>query len=187
MTRLLHDEECGNLSSQPAGGESETSPATTMKALILLLAAAAALPHASPNTSIRLSSSLIQQVATMQQVATALVVFGRDTVRAEVANTAESRGRGLMYRDAVPDGTGMLFVFDREAERSFWMQNTYVALDVAFIDANFRIVDIQQMEPETTDIHDGARPAMFALEVRQGWFAEKGIAVGDRCELIFSR
>ena len=80
----------------------------------------------------------------------------------------------------------MLFVFDREAERSFWMQNTYVALDVAFIDANFRIVDIQQMEPESTDIHHGARPAMFALEVRQGWFAEKDIAVGDRCELIFS-
>jgi uncharacterized membrane protein (UPF0127 family) len=42
------------------------------------------------------------------------------------------------------------------------------------------------MEPETTEIHDGARPAMFALEVRQGWFEEKGIGVGDRCELIFS-
>ena len=79
-----------------------------------------------------------------------------------------------MYRDAVPEGTGMLFVFDREALRSFWMQNTYVALDVAFIDANFTIVDIQQMEPETTDIHDGARPAMFALEVRQGVVRRKG-------------
>ena len=90
-----------------------------------------------------------------------------------------------MFRDSVPDGTGMLFVFDREAERSFWMRNTFVALDVAFIDRNFRIVDIQQMEPESTDIHDGARPATFALEVRQGWFAEKGITVGDRCELIF--
>ena len=92
-----------------------------------------------------------------------------------------------MYRDAVPEGTGMLFVFDREALRSFWMQNTYVALDVAFIDANFTIVDIQQMEAETTDIHDGARPAMFALEVRQGWFAGKGISVGDRCQVIFSQ
>ena len=92
-----------------------------------------------------------------------------------------------MYRDAVPDGTGMLFVWDTEGERSIWMQNTYVALDVAFIDRNFRVVDIQQLEPETTDIHDGASPAMFALEVRQGWFAEKGIVVGDRCQLIFSR
>ena len=90
-----------------------------------------------------------------------------------------------MYRDAVPDGTGMLFVWDTEGERSIWMQNTYVALDVAFIDHNFRIVDIQQMEPQTTNIHDGASPAMFVLEVRQGWFAEKGIVVGDRCQLIF--
>jgi uncharacterized membrane protein (UPF0127 family) len=143
-----------------------------MKPLIFLLASAAAFVWANSSSS--------------TTAATALVIFGSDTVRAEVANTPETRGQGLMFRDSVPDGTGMLFVFDREAERSFWMQNTFVALDVAFIDRNFRIVDIQQMEPETTDIHDGARPAMFALEVRQGWFAEKGISVGDRCELIFS-
>ena len=91
-----------------------------------------------------------------------------------------------MYRDSVPDGTGMLFVFDREAQRSFWMQNTYVALDIAFIDAEFRIVDIQHMEPESNDLHDSAGPALFALEVRHGWFAENGVAVGDRCQLIFS-
>ena len=152
-----------------------------MKPLILLLVTAAALPHASSDAAVRLEDPLPPRAAT------ALVVFGSDTVRAEVASTAAERGQGLMYRDAVPEGTGMLFVFDREASRSFWMQNTYVALDVAFIDANFTIVDIQQMEPETTDIHDGARPAMFALEVRQGWFAEKGISVGDRCQLIFSQ
>ena len=160
-----------------------------MKSLIFLLATTAALPHANPNTDLRQDPSTATALATAANVptaATALVVFGSDTVRAEVANTPETRSRGLMYRDEVPDGTGMLFVFDREAERSFWMQNTYVALDVAFIDANFRIVDIQQMEPETTDIHDGVRPAMFALEVRQGWFGERGIAVGDRCEFIFS-
>ena len=149
----------------------------TMKLLIVLLATAAVLPHANRTLDLGRDPTT---------AATALVVFGSDTVRAEVANTSETRSRGLMYRDEVPEGTGMLFVFDREAERSFWMQNTFVALDVAFIDRNFRIVDIQQMEPETTEIHDGARPAMFALEVRQGWFAEKGIEVGDRCELILS-
>jgi len=159
-----------------------------MKSLSFLLATAAVLPHANPNGDLRQDPPTAANPATAVEVptaATALVVFGSDTVRAEVANTAETRSRGLMYRDEIPDGTGMLFVFDREAERSFWMQNTYVALDVAFIDANFRIVDIQQMEPESTDIHDGARPAMFALEVRQGWFAERGITVGNRCQFIF--
>ena len=153
-----------------------------MKPLILLLlATAAALQHACSDAAVRLEDPIAPPAVT------ALVIFGSDTVRAEVASTAAARGQGLMYRDAVPEGTGMLFVFDREALRSFWMQNTYVALDVAFIDANFTIVDIQQMEPETTDIHDGARPAMFALEVRQGWFAGKGISVGDRCQVIFSQ
>ena len=159
-----------------------------MKSLSFLLATAAVLPHANPNGDLRQDPPTAAYPATAVEVptaATALVVFGSDTVRAEVANTAETRSRGLMYRDEVPDGTGMLFVWDTEGERSIWMQNTYVALDVAFIDRNFRIVDIQQMEPETTKIHDGARPAMFALEVRQGWFAERGITVGDRCEFIF--
>ena len=183
---MLHDEEfnAGIYHPRQRVGSRSTATRRSMKPLILplvlVLASAAGLPHASPNAPVRPKSPLAPSAAT------ALVIFGADTVRAEVANTAETRGQGLMYRDAVPDGTGMLFVFDREAERSFWMQNTYVALDVAFIDADFRVVDIQQMEPETTDVHDGARPAMFALEVRQGWFAEKGIEIGDRCQLIFS-
>jgi uncharacterized membrane protein (UPF0127 family) len=64
------------------------------------------------------------------------------------------------------------------------MQNTYVPLDVGFLDANLRVVDIQQMEPETTDIHSSARRAMFALEVPQGWFAAHGVAVGDVAQLV---
>jgi hypothetical protein len=157
-----------------------------MNLLIFLLAAAAALPLAKSEAEVRPDPRAPATSARAATAATVLVVFGSDTVRAEVADTPETRSQGLMYRDAVPDGTGMLFVWDTEAERSIWMQNTYVALDVAFIDRNFRIVDIQQLEPETTDIHDGASPAMFVLEVRQGWFAEKGIVVGDRCQLIFS-
>ena len=158
-----------------------------MNLLTFLLAAAAALPLANPEAEDWPDPRAPASSGTAATAATVLVIFGSDTVRAEVANTPETRGQGLMFRDAVPDGTGMLFVWDTEAERSIWMQNTYVALDVAFIDRNFRVVDIQQLEPETTDIHDGASPAMFALEVRQGWFAEKGIVVGDRCQLIFSR
>lgn len=115
----------------------------------------------------------------------AWVILGADTVVAEVASTPDERAQGLMYRDAVPDGTGMLFVFEDNALRSFWMQNTYVALDIAFLDPSFRVVDIQQMEPLTTDPHASAAPAMFALEVRKGWFAEKGIATGARAQVVF--
>ena len=112
------------------------------------------------------------------------MIFGADTVVAEVAGTPDERAEGLMYRQDVPDGTGMLFVFEDNAIRSFWMQNTYVALDIAYMDPSFVIVDIQQMEPLTTDPHQSTAPAMFALEVRKGWFAEQGIAVGARAEVV---
>jgi uncharacterized membrane protein (UPF0127 family) len=115
----------------------------------------------------------------------AWVIFGGDTVRAEVAATADERAEGLMYRDAVPDGTGMLFVFQDNVERAFWMANTYVPLDVAYMDPSYRIVDIIAMEPLVTDSYPSDAPAMFALEVRQGWFAEHGIDVGSQAEIVF--
>jgi len=115
----------------------------------------------------------------------AWVIFGADTVVAEVAATAEERQEGLMYREEVPDGTGMLFVFTDNRPRSFWMRNTYVALDIAYIDPSFRVVDIIAMEPLVTDSYPSAAPAMYALEVRQGWFAEQGIRVGTEAQIEF--
>jgi uncharacterized membrane protein (UPF0127 family) len=115
----------------------------------------------------------------------AWVIFGVDTVTAEVARTADERAEGLMYRDEVSAGTGMLFVFEDVAIRSFWMQNTYVPLDIAFLDATFTVVDIQQMEPLTTDPHESRAPAMFALEVPQGWFADQEIEPGAKPSVVF--
>jgi len=113
------------------------------------------------------------------------VIFGADTVVAEVAATADERAEGLMYRDEVPDGTGMLFVFQNVEVRAFWMANTYVALDIAYMDTNYTVVDIIAMEPLVTDSYPSRAPAMFALEVRQGWFEENGIAIGARATVEF--
>jgi len=115
----------------------------------------------------------------------AWVIFGADTVTAEVAATADERAQGLMYRDEVPDGTGMLFVFEDNQPRSFWMANTYVALDIAYMDPSYRIVDIVAMEPLITDSYPSSASAMFGLEVRQGWFADQGIAEGTVAEIVF--
>ena len=79
----------------------------------------------------------------------------------------------------------MIFVFETEEVRSFWMQDTFIPLDIAYLDANARIIDIQQMEPETTRMHTSSGPAMFALEVPQGWFAEMEIEVGAQAEIVF--
>jgi len=115
----------------------------------------------------------------------AWVIFGADTVVAEVASTADERAEGLMYREAVPDGTGMLFVFPDVSVRSFWMANTYVPLDIAFMDPSFGVVDIVPMQPLVTESYTSRAPAMYGLEVRQGWLAENGIAVGARAQVQF--
>ena len=115
----------------------------------------------------------------------AWVIFGTDTIVAEIARTADERAQGLMYRDELPDGTGMLFVFPDVEIRSFWMANTYVALDIAYLSVSYVIVDIQQMEPLVTDSYPSSAPSMFALEVSQGWFAEHDVVVGDQAQIEF--
>lgn len=115
----------------------------------------------------------------------AWVVFRADTVLAEVASLPEQRERGLMNRDSVPDGTGMLFVFPTTEERSFWMKDTHVALDVAFFDETYTIVSIKPLEPLDETLTDSEAPTAFALEVRQGWFAEHAIAVGAMAKVVF--
>jgi len=115
----------------------------------------------------------------------AWVIFGADTVVAEVASTADERAEGLMYREQVPDGTGMLFVFRDNQVRSFWMANTYVALDIAYMDPSFRVVDIIAMEPLVTESYPSAAPSMYGLEVRQGWYAEQDVRVGSQAQIVF--
>ena len=115
----------------------------------------------------------------------AWVIFGADTVRAEVARTADERSQGLKDRDFLEPGAGMIFVFNNAEVRSFWMQDTFIPLDIAYLDANARIIDIQQMEPESTRLHTSSGPAMFALEVPQGWFAEMEIEVGAQAEIVY--
>jgi uncharacterized membrane protein (UPF0127 family) len=113
---------------------------------------------------------------------TAWVIFetaeGADTVVAEVAQTDEERAQGLMYREELGENEGMIFVFQDLAVRSFWMQNTYIPLDIAFMDQQFRILNIEQMEPMTMDSHASRGPAAYALETNQGWFAARGIGPG---------
>ncbi|TVP76837.1 MAG: DUF192 domain-containing protein [Gemmatimonadales bacterium] len=117
----------------------------------------------------------------------AWVIIGPDTVLAEVADTPELREEGLMFRTELPDGEGMFFIFEQEETLSFWMRNTFIPLDIAFLDETMEIVDIQALEPEDEEMTESNAPARFALEVRQGWFQEQGIEVGDQVRIVFGR
>jgi uncharacterized membrane protein (UPF0127 family) len=103
-------------------------------------------------------------------------------VSAEVAATEETRTTGLMYRFSLKPDSGMLFVFGNPQPLAFWMKNTYVPLSIAFIDADGRIVNIEDMAPQTERTHSSRGLAMYALEMRKGWFGANGIGPGDRIE-----
>jgi uncharacterized membrane protein (UPF0127 family) len=79
----------------------------------------------------------------------------------------------------------MLFVFQDVAARAFWMVDTYVPLDIAFMDASFRIIDIKPMEPESEELVESSGPAQYALEVNRGWFEEHGVTVGATPQVFF--
>jgi len=115
----------------------------------------------------------------------AWVIFDQDTVHAEVASTAAAREKGLMDRDEVPAGTGMLFVFPDSEFRSFWMKNTYVSLDIAFFNESYEIVDIKQMTALDETLVDSEAAANFALEVALGWLSANGIEQGDTAKIVF--
>src|SRR5476649_2281360 len=99
---------------------------------------------------------------------------------AEVAATDNSRTTGLMHRRMMPENRGMLFVFSYAQPQSFWMMNTYIPLSIAFVDEQGVIVNITDMKPLTTDPHPSTKPAKFALEMNQGWFAKRGIKAGAK-------
>lgn len=116
---------------------------------------------------------------------TAWVIFGPDTVHAEVASTPAAREQGLMGREAVPDGTGMLFVFPKREELLLWMKDTPVALDAAIFDDRNRVVAIRQLKPLDRSLIDTGVATALLLEVRQGWFAERGIEVGAVAVVVY--
>ena len=104
----------------------------------------------------------------------------------EVALTPEQHAYGLMNRLTLPENSGMLFVFEEEQPRSFWMKNTFVELSIAYIDKDKKIIDIQDMKAVKSSLDDhlpnypSQGPAQYALEMGQGWFRKNNIKVGDK-------
>jgi uncharacterized membrane protein (UPF0127 family) len=116
--------------------------------------------------------------AALGQLPTLELNAGIHLIRAEVAGTFDSRARGLMFRKSLAPNSGMLFVFPDVSAHCMWMRNTYVPLSVAFMDEQGTIVSIHDMKPQDETSHCAAKPARFALEMNQGWFARKGVKPG---------
>ena len=139
------------------------SRAVAWRALAAAVLAAASLAHAQP-----------------RPLPVAQVKVAGHALRVEIAATIEQRMNGLMFRDKLGRNDGMVFVFEEPGYHAMWMRNTLIALSVAFIDGEGRILNIVDMEPQTLDQHAAAGPAVYAIETNKGWFAERRIKAGDR-------
>jgi uncharacterized membrane protein (UPF0127 family) len=102
----------------------------------------------------------------------------RAGVRVEVAATLDDRQRGLMFRQELAEDAGMLFLFGREVQTGFWMRNTYVPLDIAYIGADRRVIEVKQGEPLDESLLTPDGPYLYVLELNAGWFERHGMGPG---------
>jgi len=101
------------------------------------------------------------------------------SIQAEVADNPDLREVGLMNRTSLPTNSGMLFIFEQKAGNCFWMKNTKLPLSIAFIADDGKIVNIEEMQADTTNNHCPKAPIRYALEMNKGWFSERVIVPGN--------
>ena len=110
------------------------------------------------------------------------------SVTAELAVTLEERERGLMYRKKLGEEQGMLFVFEEESIRSFWMKNMLIPLDLIWLDKDQRIVHMEEKVPpcrrEPCPTYTSPIPAMFVLELKAGSAEQRNLRMMDRLDFV---
>ena len=115
----------------------------------------------------------------------ALLQIGSAQLTVEIADTPSVRDQGLMNRDSLAEGCGMLFVYPQPERLCFWMKNTRIPLSIGFFDAEKRLQQIEDMDPPQTNgsslrLYKSAAPAQYALEVPKHWFKKHKISLGDK-------
>lgn len=200
----------GALAAGIAGCSTAPAPATAVPTVVAKAAAASATPVAPtlatailpPATSTRATTPTATaapaptatrqaqptipprpttQGRAMARIQTA--AGGPVEIQLEVADTPESRSMGLSRRPSLPEGSGMLFIFVVDQQGPFWMKDTLIPLSIAFIAADGRILEIQDMAPMTEELHRPAQSYRYALEVNQGFFSRNGVNPGDQVEI----
>lgn len=104
----------------------------------------------------------------------------RASVTVELAVTPGQRAQGLMYRRALDPDAGMLFIFPSGSRSGFWMRNTYVPLDIAYISADRVVLEVRRGTPLDETVLTPAAPYRYVLEVNAGWFEAHGLGPGAR-------
>lgn len=117
----------------------------------------------------------------------AQIRLGNEVLTIEIARTHETRSRGLMGRTELSEGKGMLFIYEESKRLVFWMKNTPIPLSIGFFDEDKTLINILDMDPPIGNIfirYRSRAPALYALEVPQGWFEKHGIQIGTKFSFL---
>ncbi len=152
-----------------SGGFKNIGPFKNSLIALLLTAALLGCQQTTPTeSSNNPTKPLIQAVGPIAQL------------QLEWADSPQKQQIGLMNRAQLPENSGMVFVFQQVKAHCFWMKNTLIPLDIGFIDAQGRLVQIESMQAQTTDAHCPKQDVAYALEVNQGWFKQHQVKVGTQ-------
>ena len=118
----------------------------------------------------------------------AQIQLGNEILTVEIADTHETRAKGLMGRPELQEGHGMLFVYKTPEIAYFWMKDTLIPLSLGYFSREKRLIQIIDMDPpkggRKTDVYPSNSPILYALEVPQGWFKKHGIEVGTTFSFV---
>ena len=106
-------------------------------------------------------------------------------VKVEIASTFEERAVGLMFRQSLPTDTGMLFIYPDDQTSGHWMRNTYIPLDIAYVDARGLVIEVRQGKPLDETPLRPQKPYRFALEMTVGWFESH--ALGQEIRIVIPK
>ena len=114
--------------------------------------------------------------------------FGEKTLHLQLALTQDEQGKGLMYRKDLAEDHGMLFLSERPRQQGFWMQNTSLPLDIGYLDAGGRLVEIHKLFPyDETPVASRSREILIAIETNRGWYAANDIQPGAQLDMAALR
>lgn len=121
--------------------------------------------------------------ATVRKLPTTQMTIAGKPFTLEMAIDPKDQERGLMFRQSMGDDEGMIFVFPNAAPRAFWMKNTTLPLDIAYLDAGGRVLNIPRLVPRDLSSVPSAGPAKYAIELNAGTAEKIGLKPGDRIEI----
>lgn len=149
-----------------------------IKKIILLIPLLFSLSIAQSNENLPLNPFCQKEIKSVK------LIINQKPIEVDIACSDKQKAKGLMNITKLPQDKGMIFIFHTTQVLEFWMKNTLIDLSIAYIDKNWKIIDIQEMKANDLTPVISKKPAIFALEANAYWFSNNNIKIGDTVKML---